>query len=314
MNPTYQLLLDCFNQVALDPGTIPQVPLGHFPDDSDERQLFDAFQTMLERVGESRQQLREQYEELVNSINGIVWEADAQTVEFSFVSQQAERLLGYPTTRWVDEPTFWQDHMHPEDRDWAVPFCAIATEEMRPHQFEYRMFADDGRTVWLRDIVSVGIENNQPVRLRGVMIDITEQKQAQEAIEQLRRQNELILNSAGEGIYGIDRDGRTTFVNPAAARMLGWDQEELIGRLLHDLVHHTRPDGSPYPREECPILDTIKDGISRSVDTERFWRKDGTSLPVEYISTPIWEAGEVVGAVITFQDITERVRAQDALR
>ena len=80
----------------------------------------------------------------MNTIDGIVWEADARTVAFTFVSQQAERLLGYPVERWLTEPTFWQDHMHPDDRRWAVPFCAVATAEKRPHEFEYRMLAAMG--------------------------------------------------------------------------------------------------------------------------------------------------------------------------
>src|SRR5688572_2248631 len=119
--------------------------------------------------GEALRRSEGRYRQLVNSIDGIVWEADAQTVEFTFVSPQAERLLGYPTERWTTEPTFWQDHMHPVDRHWAPNFCAVATREKRDHEFEYRMIAADGRLVWLRDIVTVVIEDDQPVKLRGVM-------------------------------------------------------------------------------------------------------------------------------------------------
>ncbi|MEI4861468.1 PAS domain-containing protein, partial [Klebsiella pneumoniae] len=84
-----------------------------------------------------------------------VWEADADTFEFSFVSEQAERILGYPTERWVREPTFWSDHLHPDDRDWAVRVCQEATAQKCGHDFEYRMIAADGRIVWLRDMVTV---------------------------------------------------------------------------------------------------------------------------------------------------------------
>lgn len=130
---------------------------------------------------------QQNYQALVNSIDGIVWELDVATFRFLFVSQQAERLLGYPVERWLSEPTFWQDHLHPEDREWAIAFCAQATAEKRDHEFEYRMLAADGRTVWLRDIVTVVLENDQPVRLRGIMVDITAQKAMQAALLQNER-------------------------------------------------------------------------------------------------------------------------------
>ncbi len=139
-------------------------------------------------------------------------------------------------------------------------------------------------------------------------------KATEKELELLKRQNELILNAAGEGIYGLDSEGRTRFVNPAAAKMIGWDAEELIGKPQHDILHHSKPDGTPYPREECPIYAAFKDGIVHHVDNEVFWRKDGTSFPVEYTSTPIWEDGKLVGAVVVFEDITERKRAEEALR
>lgn len=145
--------------------------------------------------------------------------------------------------------------------------------------------------------------------------DATERMRAEEALEQLRRQNELILHAAGEGIYGLDVHGDTTFVNPAAARMIGWKAQELIGKPQHDILHHSKSDGTPYPKEECPIYAAFRDGAVHHVTDEVFWRKDGTSFPVEYISTPIRdERGKLVGAVVTFKDITERKRAEQALR
>ncbi|MBI4492574.1 MAG: GAF domain-containing protein, partial [Chloroflexi bacterium] len=126
--------------------------------------------------------------------------------------------------------------------------------------------------------------------------------------------NELILNSAGEGIYGLDGQGCATFVNPAAARMAGHEVEELIGRPLHPILHHSKPDGKPYLREECPIFAALKDGAIHRVTGEVFWRQDGTSFPVEYVSTPIRERGRIVGAVVIFRDIAERKRAEEALR
>jgi PAS domain S-box-containing protein len=126
--------------------------------------------------------------------------------------------------------------------------------------------------------------------------------------------NQLILRAAGEGIYGVNAEGKTTFVNPAAERMLGWTAEELVGHDMHSIVHHTRPDGSRYPEHDCPIYAAFRDGAVHQVDTEVFWRKDGTPFWVEYTSTPIRHRGHVVGAVIVFRDITQRREADEKLR
>ncbi len=120
----------------------------------------------------------------------------------------------------------------------------------------------------------------------------------------------LILQSAGEGIYGLDEEGLTTFVNPAAEAMTGWLAEELIGRSQHALLHHSHADKRPYPRHECPIYMALKDGRMHRADDEVFWRKDGTSFPVAYTSTPILRNGKPAGAVVLFQDVSERKRRE----
>ncbi len=130
----------------------------------------------------------------------------------------------------------------------------------------------------------------------------------------VERQNALILTAAGEGIYGLDTDGRTTFVNPAAARMLGWSVEDLIDQPMHAVLHHSHPDGTAYPREQCPIYAAFMDGQVHRVEDEVFWRKDGSSFPVEYTSTPIEEEGRLVGAVVVFWDVTRRKEAEDHLQ
>ncbi len=134
-------------------------------------------------------------------------------------------------------------------------------------------------------------------------------------LEQLRRQHQLILNAVGEGVYGLDLDGNVTFVNPAAAAMIDWPMEDLVGQSMHAVLHHSHPDGSHYPREACPIYAAFQDGSVRRITDEVFWRKDGTSFPVEYISTPMHdEAGNLIGAVVTFRDITQRRWAEAVLQ
>jgi PAS domain S-box-containing protein len=148
----------------------------------------------------------------------------------------------------------------------------------------------------------------------AVIADITEQKRSQELLERLSHQNQLILNSAGEGIYGLDLQGCVSFINPAAARMLGWEAVELIGQPIHDLIHHSKLDGTPLPVAECLIYAAFRDGLVRQGMEDVFWRKDGTPFLVEYTSVPIQEQGVLKGAVVTFKDITERKQSQMQLQ
>jgi PAS domain S-box-containing protein len=160
-------------------------------------------------------------------------------------------------------------------------------------------------------LTEVTLESLQIVTDRLAMA--IERQQALYEYQKLARQNERILASAGEGIYGLDLEGRTTFVNPAGAGMLGYEIEDLIEVPMHTAMHHTRLDGSPYPREECPIYAVFQEGRTQHRDNEIFWRKDGTNFPVEYTSTPMWENGRLIGAVVTFQDITERKHMAEQL-
>jgi PAS domain S-box-containing protein len=139
-------------------------------------------------------------------------------------------------------------------------------------------------------------------------------KKTEDSLENLRHQNKLILDSVAEGIFGLDLNGDHTFVNPAGAEMLGYKIEELIGKNSHRICHHSRADGSPYQEKDCPIHKAYKEGLVQHVRDEVFWRKDGTSFPVAYTSTPILERGKVAGAVVTFRDITERKQAEEELR
>ncbi len=138
--------------------------------------------------------------------------------------------------------------------------------------------------------------------------------QRTQALVQMQRQNESLLNSAGEGIYGLDPQGITQFVNPAGAKMLGYEIAELVGQPMHALLHHSYSDGTLYPAHACPIYRSLCDGSVCHVDSEVFWRKDGTSFDVEYIVTPLREDDRFVGAVVTFQNVSVRKRMEEALR
>ena len=140
---------------------------------------------------------------------------------------------------------------------------------------------------------------------------LSEWRRAERYFREIERDNQLILAAAGEGTYGVNADGVTTFLNPAAETMLGYRAAELVGQQLHAIIHHHRADGSPYPDADCPIYAAFRQGEVKTVDDEVFWRRDGSALRVEYTSTPIVDAGAVVGAVVVFRDITGRKRAEE---
>ena len=150
--------------------------------------------------------------------------------------------------------------------------------------------------------------------LVGFARDVTERLRAEEALERLSRQNQLILDSAAEGIYGVDVEGRFTFANPAAARMLGWDAEEMIGSTAHDLVRHGRCTRNGEPTGDCSVCAATREGTVQHGLDEEFCRKDGTRFPVDFVSSPIREHGELTGTVVVFRDISERKEAEEERR
>src|SRR4029079_16720817 len=134
-------------------------------------------------------------------------------------------------------------------------------------------------------------------------------QRVERVFQDIERENQLILPAAGEGISGVNAEGKTSFVTPAPERMLGWAAEELVGKEIHPIVHHTHHDGRHYPDHDCPIYAAFPDGAVHQGDGEVFCRKDGTPVWVEYTSTPIRDRGVVVGAVIVFRDVSQRREA-----
>lgn len=129
-------------------------------------------------------------------------------------------------------------------------------------------------------------------------------------MQRIKLEYQHILDSAGEGIYGLDKDGCATFANKASVDILGWQFEDLCGKPVHAIHHHSHKDGTAYPREDCPIYAALKDGEIHRIDHEVFWHANGSCIPVEYISTPIIEGDEIMGAVVIFRDISERINLE----
>jgi two-component system, OmpR family, sensor histidine kinase VicK len=141
-------------------------------------------------------------------------------------------------------------------------------------------------------------------------IDVSEQYEAEVALHLATRQRELILEAVGDGIYGIDLEGRLTFINEAGARVLGYTAAELTGIDIHELIHHSHQDGTPYSKSTSPILQALRRNESIRMRDEVFWRKDGTAIPVEYSANPLVEEGHISGMVIAFQNVSERRRLE----
>jgi PAS domain S-box-containing protein len=270
---------------------------------------IEAREQLLRREQEARgeaETAQARYRDLVNSLDAIVWEGDAKTLRFSFVSRRAEGVLGYPVERWLTEPNFWAEHLHPDDRAWAIDYSVRCTAAKEDHQFEYRILAADGRIVWLRNIVNVVLDQaGEPTLLRGVMLDITRQKQAEDARARLA----AIVESSEDAIASKDLDGILTSWNRGAERLFGYTAAEAIAQPVTMLIPDERAD------EEPGILARIRRGerIEHYETVRR--RKDGTLVDISLTVSPIVDAqGRIVGASKIARDITEQKRAEQALR
>ena len=226
-----------------------------------------------------------------------------------------QKMLGY-----TDEEFQTVSFVEITHEDYREANLALVTEllegKREQFQIEKQYRRKDGSLVWVRNNVSLvpGTES-MPQFIMALSEDITERKQAEEALQKSEERIRLILDSSAEGIFGCDPNGTCLFCNQAAVRLLGYDEPfELLGKNMHTLEHHTRKDGAPFPIDECPIYLGFHENRGVHIDDDIFWRKDGTSFPVEYWSHPMVRDGKTVGAVITFFDITERKKAEEALR
>ncbi|MEA2025704.1 MAG: adenylate/guanylate cyclase domain-containing protein [Chloroflexota bacterium] len=202
-------------------------------------------------------------------------------------------------------------HTRPDGSPYPVAECRIyqALRDLQGTRVDDEvMFRSDGSSFPAEYRSFPMIRDGELVGSVVSFSDITERVRQQEELLEAHRRIGLLLESTGEGIYGIDIAGCCTFINPAAVKLLGFrDQDELMGRQMHELVHHTRPDGSPYPTQECRIYQALREKRGTHVDEEILYRADGSVFPAEYWSYPMIQDDELVGCVVTFADITLRV-------
>jgi len=261
-----------------------------------------------DRVSERTERLRSIIDTAMDGI--IVISQQGVIRDFS---PAAERIFGYSAGEVeghnfniLTEPEssrhdgFLQEHFEAGAANVLNRILEVTGRRKDGHRFPMEVSVSEGRIGGERSFTSI-------VR------DITERKEAEAALAEAEGRSRLLLESAGEGIFGVDTEGRVVFVNPAALQLLELEAENLLGQKVHPLIHHTHANGSDYPVEECPIFKAYTAGQAFHVDDEVLWKKDGSSVPVEYTATPVQKEGKLSGAVITFQDITER-QGEERLR
>jgi PAS domain S-box-containing protein len=264
--------------------------------------------SLRKRAEEALRASQQAFLSLVNTVDGIVWEADAATFRFTFVSAQAERILGYPPAQWLEHPDFWTRHLHPADREAAVAYCVTATREHRDHQFQYRMIAADGRVVWIHDLVTVVVEDGRPVRLRGLMVDITERHRAEEALRSSEERLSTVFHLSPTPICIVRAaDDRIVDANEAFCAGTGYSLDELTGRTPDELRLWTDP------AERAEIIRQMRLTGSAVACMLHGRRKSGEiGVGLGSLARIVFNGEEHYLWLIL--DITERQRAEEALR
>ncbi len=242
------------------------------------------------------------------------WAWDLKTDQLQW-SDEVYKIFGrqpqdfQPTLDWMNS------HVHPDDKDLVSKTLEESRHEEKLFNIDFRIVLQDGSIRYVNSVADkyrMG-QANEPLWLYGIIQDITERKRVDDERLRLADRVILLLDSTGEGIYGIGMDDRCMFMNKSAGKMLGYAPEEVIGKNTHELYHYRHKDGSPYPEDECPSARTMKYGQSYRISDEVFWRRDGISFPIEYSSYPIMDKGVIEGCVVIFNDITERKQAETEL-
>jgi len=243
---------------------------------------------------------------LLDAMPAIAWSASASTFQFTYVNPAAERLLGYPVSRWLEEPDFWAKHIHPED-GFVASLCHNETLAGRDHELIYRMVAADGRSVWLRDYVNVHTVDGVPVELFGVMVDITRERLAEQASRE-NRENFRRMVELSPDCIGVHVDGTYVYVNHAFMHLLGArDEAEIVGRDALSFVDSADRDQVRHR------LERLTAGEAVPYVRQKYRRTDGSLLHVEVAALPLRYGNRNAVQVIA-RDITDRIRAEEELK
>lgn len=260
--------------------------------------------TERKRVEQALRESEQLYRNLVETTAAVAWEVDIATLQFTYISPQIMELSGYPAEQWRNFE-FWSDKIYPADREYAVRFCQAETARGIDHAFEYRMVTADGRTIWVRDVVSVILQEGRPVTLRGYFINITASKEAEEKIRRSEEFVRSILDTVDEGFIVIDPDFRILTANKAYCLQVGGSDETVRGKHCYEVSHNVKQpcfrDG-----EHCAVQRVFETGRPHAAF---HCHKDagGSLLYVETRAFPIKdEAGRITSVIETINDITEK--------
>ena len=268
---------------------------------------------MRRKVEEILRQSEEKYRNMVESLGEWIWEVDT-SMKFRYVSPKAVDITGYEPYEMEGRMPF--EFMPEWERSRVKPLFEDLFHNKKPLLLMQNVIKHrNGNLVYLEVSGSPLFDDQGNFRgYLGIGRDITQRKHIEEERMKLADHIKMLLQSTDEGMYGINTDGLCTFINRSASRMLGYHHTEVLGKSMHNLIHYRHPDGRPYPVEDCCIDRAFKNGVGCRVNNEVFWRKDGTPIPVEYSSYPVINHGVITGAVVTFSDITERKKYEEALK
>jgi PAS domain S-box-containing protein len=239
------------------------------------------------------------------------WDVAAKTVTWS---DETYRQMGFTRDTFSGRVEDAFARIHPEDRAGVDAAIQQVLAGGTDYAAQYRLVCPDGTICWI-EAYGVAVRNHSSTRILGLGIDVTNLKKAQQSGRESEEKYLLLLNSAAEGIYGLDLEGSCTFCNPACLRLLGYQApEDLLGKNMHAVVHHTLADGTSCPEESSQIYTAVREGEASHVEEALQWRADGTSFLATYWSFPMHKAGILVGAVVSFLDISEQRRSEQALR
>lgn len=264
------------------------------------------------RIEQSENQLKALFEALpIGAIfmtnEGKVIEANKISEDILRVSSNEQRNRELNSEKWkIINPS---GHlMGVEEYPASI---AISTGKIVKH-VEMGVQSEDGETNWISTSASPIISESG----NGVAIafeDITQRKLDDDKLKASELQNRLLLDSASEGIFGLDKNGLTTFINPTGLELLGYESHEILGKNIHDLIHHSHLNGDTYSNKECPMYKAFANAETYNISDEVLWRKDGSFFHVEYTSTPIRHGNEIKGSVALFKDISERLKTEQEL-
>ncbi|HEX4597837.1 MAG TPA: diguanylate cyclase, partial [Burkholderiaceae bacterium] len=280
--------------------------------------FLDEINSLYRRLGRAMGELQRSNEQLATALRG----ADLALCDWHLAGGELvfgkgwTTLLGYPADELGTEASTLEALLHPDDEPTARHELIRHLKGETPLlEAQIRMRHRQGHWIWvlIRAMVVDRGDEGRATRLAGTAMDVTQRKDAELKIARLSQMNELLLNCAGAGIYGIDLDQRCTFINPAALEMLGFDRDEVVGTLAHQVFHHHHKDGSVYPESECPVHQTLRDGLERDVE-DALVRRNGEVLPVRMSVAPMTDGGRLIGAAVVFRDIAQRKAMETELR